>query len=116
MFTGTNLPDHFRPDVAAGKRDAVERHRAGFAALGEDQRFVGGFEPIRMVYARTTGFRGGGEFGAAVSYVAEYQAMLKLADTDIDKDQTTGRRTRISATYQIGGVPAFVQFQNKPGG
>ena len=35
--------------------------------------------------------------------------MLKLADTDIDKDPETGIRTRISSTYQIGAVPAFVK-------
>jgi hypothetical protein len=34
--------------------------------------------------------------------------MRRLADTNIDADPKTGTRTRISTTYQIHAVPAFL--------
>ncbi len=84
------------------------RIRIAFAADGNFLAFLGGFEPITAIYARDSNRRGIGE-QEGQSAPAMYQAMLELADTDIDRNAQAGKRTRISTTYQIGAVPAFIR-------
>ena len=88
------------------------RLRIQFKADGSLEAFLGGFEAIKMAYARKSMMRGIGE-QTGNSSPGFYQAMVKLADTDIDKDPKTGIRTRISSTYQIGAIPAFVRIDKE---
>lgn len=88
------------------------RLRISFKPDGTVLGFLGGFDSIKMLYVKKTQMRGLGEFDGQ-NFPAFFQTMLKLADTDIDKDSQTGTRTRISATYQLGGIPAFLRFPGK---
>jgi hypothetical protein len=90
------------------------RLRLEFRPDGSVRGYVGGYLPIKLVYSRHTQARAEGEYNNGFSFPAVYQAMLALADTDIDKDAATGMRTRISATYQIRGVPAFLRHVSPP--
>ena len=88
------------------------RIRMEFKPDGTLEAFLGGYENIKMAYASESIQRGIGEQHGESS-PGFYQAMVKLADTDIDKDPKTGIRTRISSTYQIGAVPAFVRVDKE---
>ena len=84
------------------------RMRIEFKPDGSIEGFVGGYLPIRMIYFPFGDYASGAEnFGMDVPDM--YHALVQNADSDIDIDKTTGKRTRISQTYQLFGVPAFVR-------
>jgi hypothetical protein len=82
--------------------------RITFNPDGTIRGFVGGYMPINMIYFPF------GDYGEAAEYIGGmdvpgvYAALVKNADTDIDADPKTHRRTRVSQTYQIDAVPAFL--------
>jgi hypothetical protein len=82
--------------------------RLAFKPDGSVQGFIGGYLSWDLLYLRYAMGHGVYEFAGAINLPGVYYAMRRLADTDIDKDPVTGMRTRISATYQISGVPAFI--------
>ena len=87
---------------------ARARLRLTFKPDGNVEGFVGGFLPITMVYFPLGDYASGAEFNGGMDVAGVYQALRRLADTDIDKDPHTGARTRISQTYLIRAVPAFL--------
>jgi hypothetical protein len=105
-------PVDFFMSTGNGFEDFKRSHlRMSFLPDGTLLAFLGGFESIPMTYARESTSRGIGE-QEGQSKPAIYQTMVRLADTDIDKDPVTGMRTRISSTYQLGAVPAFVRTRD----
>jgi hypothetical protein len=84
------------------------RLRITFRPDGSLEGIMGGFLPIKMVYFPFGVYASSGEFNAGMNFPGLYQALRRLADTDIDKDAKTGTRTRISQTYLMRAVPAYV--------
>lgn len=84
------------------------RLRLSFKPDGSIEGFLGGFLPITMVYFPFGDYASGAEFNGGMDIPGVYYALKRLADTDIDKDPKTAERTRISQTYQILAVPAFL--------
>ena len=82
--------------------------RITFNKDGSMQGFVGGYVPIQQVYFPF------GDYGVAAEYIGGmdvsgvYHALQANADTDIDRDPKTHKRTRISQTYQVEAVPAYL--------
>lgn len=89
------------------------RLRLTFQRDGSLEGFLGGFLPISAIYFPHGDYGAGGEFNAGINYPGIYYAMRRLADTDLDADSRTGVRTRISTTYQIRAVPAFLSYPDK---
>jgi hypothetical protein len=77
-------------------------------ADGTIEGFVGGYVPIEQVYFQFGNYGIHAEYLGGMDVVGVYHALLKNADTDIDADPKTGKRTRISETYQLAAVPAFL--------
>ena len=84
------------------------RLRLAFKPDGALEGLMGGFMPITMVYFPFGNYANGAEFNGGMDIPGVYYALRQQADTDIDADPTTGARTRISQTYLIRAVPAFL--------
>lgn len=84
------------------------RLRLSFKPDDTMEGFLGGFLPITMVYFPFGDYAAGAEFNGGMDIPGVYYALKRMADTDIDKDRKTGERTRISQTYLIRAVPAFL--------
>ena len=82
------------------------RMRITFKEDGKLLGFVGGYQPIKMIYFPFGNYANFGENVGGMDVVGLYQALQKNADTDIDKVGDT--RTRISQTYQLSAVPAYL--------
>jgi hypothetical protein len=68
--------------------------------------FVGGYLPIKMIYFPFGDYAMGAESAGGMDVPGTYHALQENADTDIDK---VGKmRTRISQTYQLSAVPAYL--------
>ena len=83
------------------------RLRLKFQPDGGLQGFVGGYLPITMIYFPFGDYAAQGEGLGSGDVAGIYQALQKYADTDIDKAKN-GKRTRISQTWTITAVPAFI--------
>lgn len=85
------------------------RLRLTFKEDGSVEGFLGGYMPVQALYYYRAKSGGVGESNASgVDAPGVYYALHQQADTDIDKDPKTDRRTRISNTFQIRAVPAFL--------
>ena len=84
------------------------RLRLSFKPDGSVEGFMGGFLPITMVYFPFGDYASGAEFNGGMDIPGVYYALRRVADTDLDADPKTGARTRISHTYLIRAVPAFL--------
>lgn len=84
------------------------RMRMEFKPDGSIEGFVGGYMPIKMIYFPFGDYAYQAEYAGGMDVAGVYHALRKYADSDIDIDPKTGNRTRISQTYQVLGVPAFV--------
>ena len=82
--------------------------RLAFQPDGSLQGFVGGYSPITMIYFPYGDYAAQGEGLGSGDVVGIYQAMQKYADTDIDKAKN-GKRTRISQTWTLTAVPAYLE-------
>jgi hypothetical protein len=97
--------------------DFKEAHlRLNFKPDGTLEGFLGGYMPITLLYSPLGNYGSGMEFNGGVDVPGVFHAMRRLADTDIDRDPETGARTRISQTYLIRAVPAFLTRQPLPTG
>jgi hypothetical protein len=76
---------------------------------GSIRGFMGGYHPIDNVYFPFGDYGVGAEYCGGMDVSGLYQALVQNADTDIDADPKTHRRTRISQTYQIEAVPAYLR-------
>jgi len=85
------------------------RLRLKFLENGDLQGFVGGYLPIPMIYFPFGDYAAQGEGLGSGDVAGIYQALQKYADTDIDKAKN-GKRTRISQTWTITAVPAFLEM------
>jgi hypothetical protein len=111
MFVSDATPE-FRM-LASGRLNPVfdfksVRMRMTFKPDGTVQGFVGGYLPIRQVYFP---FANDGVFMESIGNVdlsGLYHALYQNADTDIDRVEKTGKRTRISQTYQLEATPAYL--------
>jgi hypothetical protein len=111
MFVSDVTPE-FRM-LASGRLNPVfdfksVRMRMSFRPDGTVQGFVGGYLPIKQVYFP---FANDGVFMESIGNIdlpGFYYALYRNADTDIDRDRQTGQRTRISQTYYLQGMPAFL--------
>ena len=83
------------------------RMRMEFKPDGSIEGFVGGYLPIQMIYFPFGDYATGAEY-YGMDVPGMYHALVQNADSDIDIDKKTGKRTRISQTYQVLGVPAFI--------
>ena len=82
------------------------RMRITFKPDGRLLGFVGGYLPIRMIYFPFGEYATSAEIQGSMDVAGMYQALQQNADTDIDK---VGKvRTRISQTYQMLAVPAYL--------
>ncbi len=84
------------------------RMRINFKPDGSLVGFVGGYLPIKMIYFPFGDYATTGEGLGSMDVAGIYYALQKSADTDIDAAPKTGVRTRISQTYQVHAVPAFL--------
>lgn len=82
--------------------------RMTFNPDGTMEAFIGGYVPIQNVYFPFGDYGTAAEYIGAMDVSGVYYALQANADTDIDKDKATGKRTRISQTYQVEGMPAFL--------
>jgi hypothetical protein len=82
--------------------------RMNFTSDGSIEGFVGGYVPIEQVYFQYGNYGMTAEYLGGMDVIGVYHALQKNADSDIDIDPDTGKRTRISETYQISAVPAFL--------
>ena len=82
--------------------------RMTFNPDGTVEAFVGGYVPIEQVYFPFGSYGIYAEYTGGMDLVGVYHALQKNADTDIDRDPKTRQRTRISQTYQLSAVPAFL--------
>lgn len=73
---------------------------------GSSRGFIGGYAPWQLTYVSNMPARGTSEGQSGIDAAGYYHALKRMADTDIDA--TPAMRTRISATYQIWAVPAYV--------
>ena len=74
--------------------------------------FVGGYLPIKMIYFPFGDYAQGAESAGGMDVPSTYHALQALADTDIDKVGNV--RTRISQTYQLSAVPAYLIQKPQP--
>ena len=82
------------------------RMRIAFKPDGRLLGFVGGYLPIEMIYFPFGVFNSQSEINGSMDVAGVYQALQQNADTDVDK---VGKvRTRISQTYQMMAVPAYL--------
>lgn len=84
------------------------RLRLSFKPDGRLEGFLGGFLPVTMVYFPFGDYAVGAEFNYGLDLPGLYRALRKRADSDLDADPKTGARRRISQTYLIRAVPAFL--------
>jgi hypothetical protein len=82
--------------------------RMTFSPNGDIEAFVGGYVPIEQVYFPFGSYGISAEYLGGMDVSGVYHALQKHADTDIDLDPKTGKRTRISQTYQLSAVPAYL--------
>ena len=82
--------------------------RMTFNHDGTIEAFVGGYLPIKEVYFPFGNYGAQAEYIGGMDVSGLYYALQQNADTDIDRDKKTGKRTRISQTYQVEGVPAYL--------
>ena len=82
------------------------RMRITFKPDGQLMGFVGGYLPINMIYFPFGDYASAAEINGTFNVAGIYQALKKNADTDIDKVGNV--RTRISQTYQVFAVPAYL--------
>src|SRR5690606_4849224 len=74
---------------------------------GRVTAFMGGYQPWHDIYWSFASVGIGGEQQVTGDIIALYYLMKRYADAD--PDPQTGQNRRISATYYIEAVPAFVQ-------
>ena len=84
------------------------RMRIHFKPDGNLLGFVGGYLPLKMIYFPFGDYAHLAESIGSMDVPGVWYALQKGADTDIDAVPTTGVRTRISQTYQVHAVPAFL--------
>jgi len=84
--------------------------RMTFKPNGDMEAFVGGYMPINMIYFPFGDYGSGHEWFGSMDVPGVYQGLAKLADTDIDA--VNGKRTRISYTYLLRAVPAYLIHPN----
>jgi hypothetical protein len=82
--------------------------RMTFNPNGSIEAFVGGYVPIEQVYFPFGSYGIYAEYSGGMDVIGVYHALQQYADTDIDLDRKTRNRTRISQTYQLAAVPAFL--------
>jgi hypothetical protein len=82
--------------------------RMSFNPDGTIEAFVGGYVPIDQVYFAFGDYGIYAEYSGGMDVIGMYHALQKYADTDIDIDRKSGQRTRVSQTYQLSAVPAFL--------
>jgi hypothetical protein len=82
--------------------------RMTFNPDGSMEAFVGGYVPIDQVYFPFGSYGIYAEYSGGMDVSGVYHALQKYADTDIDLDPKTHKRTRISQTYQLEAAPAFL--------
>ena len=82
--------------------------RMTFNPDGTLEAIVGGYVPIEQVYFPFGSYGIYAEYSGGMDVSGVYHALQKNADTDIDLDPRTHERTRISQTYQLAAVPAFL--------
>ena len=73
---------------------------------GLSKGFIGGYQPWHAIYFGFAGVGLGGEQQVTGDIPALYHLMKRYADAD--PDPKTGQNRRISVTYYIEAVPAFV--------
>ena len=82
--------------------------RMTFNPDGSMEAFVGGYVPIEQVYFPFGSYGISAEYLGGMDVSGVYHALQKNADTDIDLEPKTGKRTRISQTYQLAAMPAYL--------
>ena len=82
--------------------------RMTFNHDGTIEAFVGGYLPIEAVYFPFGNYGAEEEYIGGIDVSGLYYALQQNADTDIDRDKKTGKRTRISQTYLAEGTPAYL--------
>ena len=80
--------------------------RMEFNEDGSLRGFVGGYLPIKMIYFPFGDYASSAESAGGMDVPATYQALQRNADSDID--MVGNIRTRISQTYQLSAVPAYL--------
>jgi len=85
------------------------RLRISMKPDGNIRGFMAGYLPIDMIYFPFGDYGVGAEYCGGMDVSGLYQALIQNADTDLDADPKTHRRTRISQTYQIEAVPAYLR-------
>ncbi len=89
--------------------------RMTFKEDGQLLAFVGGYLPIKMVYFPFGDYASSAESAGGMDVVGVYHALQRNADSDIDMVGKT--RTRISQTYQLSAVPAYlIEEPKEPAG
>ena len=86
--------------------------RITFKPDGQLLGFVGGYLPIKMIYFPFGDYAMGAESAGGMDVPGTYHALQNLADSDIDKVGNV--RTRISQTYQLSAVPAYLIQKPQP--
>ena len=99
--------------LVAPELDLTNFHmRLKLSAEGLSKGFIGGYQPWHAIYFGFAGVGLGGEQQVTGDIPGYYHLMKRYADAD--PDPKTGQNRRISVTYYIETVPAFVTAEPVP--